>query len=196
MRKCRCRVVSAYQIMMTTTTTTMMMISCVNMCICQVYFTINLLTCLSNCSSRLVARGRIACRITLRMSTARMPGLVPACLRQKYPFPWRIRAPLNTWFLGTPESTPQTASWSVQSFYNSSLSWPTDRQTRQATWRRQQYIAKRPNHNWQLMYTQAAPIENNPLEKKFCISAVVLQIWAKLSYLISECLPNISCNFH
>jgi len=106
MRKCRCRVVttvcliSTYQIMMTTTTTTMMMISCVNMCICQVYFTINLLTCLSNCYSRLVARGRIACRITLRMSTARMPGLVPACLRQKYPFPWRIRAPLNTWFLG------------------------------------------------------------------------------------------------
>jgi len=45
------------------------------------------------------------------------------------PFPWGIWTPSNTWFLGPPESSTQTASQSVQPFSQGSLAWQTDRQT-------------------------------------------------------------------
>jgi len=34
------------------------------------------------------------------------------------------------------------------------------------------------------------------LRKKFCISAVVVQIWTKLSNFVREYSPNISCQFY
>jgi len=53
----------------------------------------------------------------------------------KLPFPWGIWTPSNTWFLGPPESSTQTAylDWLSRFYRARSLLWPTDRPTDHAT---------------------------------------------------------------
>ena len=79
---------------------------------CLIFIRGSVLLWLTSCHST-GGEGRIAaatCRIRLRISIARriFPEDAPKC-----PFPER---PSSTWFLGSPESTPQTASRSVQPF--------------------------------------------------------------------------------
>jgi len=54
---------------------------------------------------------------------------------QNCPFPWGIWTSYNTWFLGPPESSTQTASWSVQPFLQGSQLWQTNRPTDRQTYR-------------------------------------------------------------
>ena len=79
---------------------------------CLIFIRGSVLLWLTSCHST-GGEGRIAaatCRIRLRISIARriFPEDAPKC-----PFPER---PSSTWFLSSPESTPQTASRSVQPF--------------------------------------------------------------------------------
>ena len=47
---------------------------------------------------------------------------------QNCPFAWGSELPYNTLFPGLPESSDQTASWSVQPFLQASLVWQTNQQ--------------------------------------------------------------------
>jgi len=73
--------------------------------------------------SSVLAQMSAECPYTLQWA---IPPLPP----QNCPFPWGNLDPhLIHGFLGLPESSTQTASWSVHPFLQGSLVWQTDRQT-------------------------------------------------------------------